>query len=87
MAHNVSFSAVMDVRIKHATNQMGPVCAEVHGQGIAVKAVLMGDMEQNVSCYAVLVVSMNNATTPQGGASVNTAGMEKVASMNAFLVV
>ena len=87
MAHNVSFSAVMDVTIKHATNQMGPVCAEVHGQGIAAIAVLMGDMEQNVNCYAMLVVSMNNATTPQGDASVKKAGMENFVNMYARIVV
>ena len=87
MVHTVSFSAVMDVRVKHAINQMGHANAEVHGQGIAVIAALMGNMELNVSIYAVLVVSVNNATTPQGNASANKVGMENVASMNAFLVV
>ena len=66
---------------------MDPVNAEVHGQGTAVIAVCSGDMEQNVSCYAVLVVSVNSATTPQGGASANKAGMENFASMYAQRVV
>ena len=87
MAHTVSFSAVMDVMIMHATNQMDPVSAEVHGQGLAVIAALMGDMEQNVRFYAVMVVSVNNATTPQGYVSANKAGMETFASMNALRVV
>ena len=76
MAQTASFSAVMDVRVKHVINQMGPVSVEVRGQGIAVIAVLLGDMEQNASSNAALVVSANSATTPQGSASVNKAGKE-----------
>ena len=87
MAHTVSFSAAMDVMIKRATNQMEPVSAEVRGQGIAVIAALLGDMEQNVSFCAVLVVLVNSAMTPQGSVSANKAGLEKIAGTSAQIVV